>query len=33
MLFLEAKTKDIDPQINILKYVVPYFKYSEKSQI
>ena len=33
MLVLEGMAKDIDPQINILKCAVPYFKYAEKSHM
>lgn len=29
MLVLEAIAKDIDPEINILKCALPYFKYVE----
>lgn len=29
MLVLEGMAKDIDPEINILKCAVPYFKYAE----
>ena len=30
MLVLEAMAKDVDPEINILKCAIPYFKYAEK---